>query len=420
MSAQPVSLTRLNNGITLITVDHQAADLIAARCFFRAGGRWEKPHQSGISHLLAAVMTKGTHSLTAAEIANQIESMGASLGTDAAADYFTLGLKTVTADFPVILNLAAEILRSPTFPPAEVELEQQLTLQNIRAQSERPFSVAFQQLRQAMYGDHPYGFSILGTPATLDRLTAADLKDYHQTYFRPDNLVISLSGRIERDRAIAQVAAAFGDWPIPDRPLPIAPQLPALPPPSSHRLHQATQQAIVMVGYPAPAVHNLPDYIALKVINTYLGSGLSSRLFVELREKRGLAYDVSAFYPTRFSASQFVAYIGTAPENAQVGFDGLVAEVERLCQVPLTETELQASKNKLLGQYALGKQTNADLAQLFGWYTIIDLGIEFDHQFQAAVHQVTPDQIQAAAQRYFQTPYITIVGPEPARETLVG
>ncbi len=418
MSAQPISLNRLENGITVITVDHQAADLIAARCFFRAGGRWEAPHQVGISHLLAMVMTKGTQSLSSAVIADRVESMGANLGTDATADYFTLGLKTVTADFAEILHLAGEILRSPSFPAAEVQLEQQLTLQNIRAQSERPFSVAFQQLRQAMYGDHPYGFSILGTPETLSSLTEADLHAYHHRYFRPDNLVISLSGRIDPDRAIAQITAVFGDWAIPDAPLPIAPPLPSLPPPSTHTIHQATQQAIVMVGYSAPAVHNLPDYIALKVINTYLGSGLSSRLFVELREKRGLAYDVSAFYPTRFSDSQFVAYIGTAPENAQVGFDGLVAEVERLCKVPLTATELQASKNKLLGQYALGKQTNADLAQLFGWYTIIDLGIEFDHQFQAAVNQITADQLQAAAQRYFQTPYITIVGPEPAREPL--
>lgn len=418
MSAQPISLTRLNNGITVITVENQAADLIAARCFFRAGGRWEKPDQSGISHLLATVITKGTQTLTSAEIADRVESVGANLGTDAAADYFTLGLKTVTADFPEILNLAADILRSPSCPEAEVQLERQLTIQNIRAQSERPFSVAFQQLREAMYGEHPYGCSILGTPETLNEITAADLKDYHQTYFRPDNLVISLSGRMEPERAIAQIAAAFEDWAIPDPPLPVAPLLPTLPPPSSHTIHQDTQQAIIMVGYPAPAVHNLPDYIALKVINTYLGSGLSSRLFVELREKRGLAYDVSAFYPTRFSESQFVAYIGTAPENAQVGFDGLVAEIERLCQVPLTEAELQAAKNKLLGQYALGKQTNADLAQLFGWYTIIDLGIEFDQQFQAAVNLITPDQIQAAAQRYFQTPYIARVGPEPARETL--
>ncbi|TVQ58080.1 MAG: insulinase family protein, partial [Spirulina sp. DLM2.Bin59] len=240
MSAQPISLSRLTNGITVITIENRAADLIAARCFFRAGGRWETPHQAGISHLLAAVMTKGTQGRTAPEIADQVESMGASLGTDAAADYFTLGLKTVTADFAPILNLAAEILRSPSFPPPEVELEQQLTLQNIRAQSERPFSVAFQQLRQAMYGEHPYGLSILGTPETLDCLTTGDLKDYHQTYFRPDNLVISLSGRIEPERAMAEITAAFGDWRIPDAPLPIAPQPPSLPPPSSHKIHQAT------------------------------------------------------------------------------------------------------------------------------------------------------------------------------------
>jgi zinc protease len=173
----------------------------------------------------------------------------------------------------------------------------------------------------------------------------------------------------------------------------------------------------VMLGYLVSPVQN-PDYAILKLINTYLGNGLSSRLFVELREKRGLAYEVSAFYPTRLDTSQFVVYMGTAPENTAIAMSGLRTEVERLCTTQLTPDELQASQNKLLGQYALGKQTNGQLSQVFGWYETIQLGIEFDTRFQEEVKAVTPEMIQQVASKYFLEPYISLVGPAAVVEPL--
>jgi zinc protease len=172
-----------------------------------------------------------------------------------------------------------------------------------------------------------------------------------------------------------------------------------------------------MLGYLAPSVKN-PDYAAMKLLNTYLGNGLSSRLFVELREKRGLAYDVSALYATRLDAAQFVAYMGTAPENTVTAFEGLRTEVDRLAHTKLDEEELQACKNKMLGQYALGKQTNSQIAQVLGWYEILELGIKFDEQFQAEIAAVTTAQAQEAAKKYFIEPYISLVGPEAAIQEL--
>ena len=178
---------------------------------------------------------------------------------------------------------------------------------------------------------------------------------------------------------------------------------------------QETQQAIVMLGYLAGSVQDA-DHMPLKLLNTYLGNGLSSRLFVELREKRGLAYEVSAFYPTRADWSHFVVYMGTAPENTAVALEGLKHEVDRLRSTPLTPEELQAAKNKLLGQYALGKQTNAQIAQIFGWYETLGLGIDFDQQFQQKIADVTAEMAQAAADRYFTEPYVSLVGSEMAAE----
>lgn len=405
----------LDNGMVVLAVENPAADIVAARLYVRAGGRYEPASQAGLSHLLSAVLTKGTDRLSSQQIAERVESVGASLGADAAVDYCLMSLKTVSSDFAEMLELLAELVRSPAFPEEEVELEQKLTLQGIRSMQEQPFSVANTQLRQILYRDHPYAMSSLGTEETVGQLDRGALQTYHQTYFRPDNMVISIVGRIDPEEAIALVSRFFGDWQNPSSPLPTL-TLPT-PPLQPERVvtQQDTQQAIVMLGYLAASVRDA-DHITLKLLNTYLGNGLSSRLFVELREKRGLAYDVSAFYPTRLDTSHFVTYIGTAPENAATALEGLHYEVSRLHETLLTPEELQSAKNKLLGQYALGKQTNAQIAQIFGWYETLNLGIEFDQQFQEAVAAVTATDIQQAVQKHLTQPYVSLVGPAAATE----
>ena len=402
----------LDNGITLIVVENQAADIISGRFFLKdAGTIVEQPQQAGLAHLVSAVITKGTNNLSALEIAEKIESIGAGLGADASTDYFSLSLKTVSSDFLPMLNLLGEIMRSPTFPEAEVELERKLTLQSIRSQQEQPFNVAFNQLRQKMYPHHPYGISVLGTETSVETLTREDLQQYHQTYFRPDNLIISLSGRIIPEQAIGLISQTFGDWTKPDSSHPICRLNSPVPNPTQSEIIQDTQQSIVMLGYLGTKV-NLEDYPVLKLISTYLGNGLSSRLFVELREKRGLAYDVSAFFPTRLDTAPFITYMGTAPTNTEIAIEGLSTEVERLSQETLSEEELQGAKNKLLGQYALGKQTNGEIAQTYGWYETLGLGVEFDRTFQATIPPITPERVQQVASKYLTQPYISIVKPE--------
>jgi zinc protease len=402
----------LDNGITLLVVENQAADLIAGRLFFKhAGTIVESPDKAGLSHLVSAVITKGTETLSALDIAEKVEAIGAGLGTDASTDYFALNLKTVSRDFPSMLKLLGEIMRSPVFPEAEVELERKLTLQNIRSQQEQPFNVAFNQLREQMYPQHPYGVSVLGTETSVKALTRQDLQQYHQTYFRPDNLVISLSGRITKEEAINLGSEVFGDWENPGESQPDLKLASLNSNPSQAEIIQETQQSIVMLGYLGTTVKD-EDYPVLKLLSTYLGNGLSSRLFVELREKRGLAYDVSAFFPTRLDTAPFITYMGTAPTNTEIAIEGLSTEVERLSNEILTEAELQGAKNKLLGQYALGKQTNGEIAQIFGWYETLGLGIEFDHSFQATIPTITPKMAREVANKYLGQPYLSIVKPQ--------
>ncbi|MEM6837518.1 MAG: pitrilysin family protein [Cyanobacteria bacterium P01_C01_bin.120] len=402
----------LDNGLTVVVIENPVADIVSARLLINAGTAREPRSQAGLFSLLSSLLTKGTQNLSSMEIAERVESVGASVGTDASADYSLISLKTVTADFEAILALTADILRFPSFPAAEFDLEQHLTLQSIRSMKEQPFTLAFNALRAAMYGEHPYGVPGIGTEASVTNLSPDDLSQTHQTFYRPDNCVMVVAGRITPVAAIALVKEYLGDWAAPPTAMP--PQVyPAVPTTATHQaIAQPTHQSIILVGYPAPPVKD-EAYATLKLISTYLGSGLSSRLFVELREKRGLAYDVSAFYPTRLGASQFVAHMGTAPENQAIALQGLRQETERISHEGMTKDDLEASKNKLLGQYALGKQTNAQLGQLLGWYEVLGLGVEFDQQFQERVRSVTLEAIQAVSQTYLHDPFITILGPEP-------
>ncbi len=418
LTKQPATLrTTLPNGLTIIAIENPVADIVASRIFIRAGHGHETAENSGLFSLLTSVLTKGTESKNALEIADVVESIGASFGADVASDYSIVSLKTVSADFETVLGLAAEVIQQPSFPEAEIDLERRLILQGLKSIKEQPFSVAYNHLREAIYAGHPYGLTNERTEQCIAKLTRVELVAAHQQYFRPDNMVITVVGRISPKLSVKLIEQFFGSWQLPDTPLPTV-NFPALTPASQKIVTvQETNQAFVVLGYLAAAV-NSADYAALKIISTYLGNGLSSRLFVELREKQGLAYDVSAFYPTRLGTSQFVAYIGTAPDNVPVALEGLRKEIARLKTTPLSAEELQVSKNKILGQYALGKQTNGQIAQTLGWYEVLGLGIEFDEAFQSAIAVVTIEQVQAAAQRCFTEESVSLLGPAAAVEPL--
>ena len=405
--------TQLANGLTLVVTPNPVSDIISAHIFIKAGQAQETPKTAGLFTLLTDVIIKGTASKTSLQIADAIESVGASFGSDVAADYSQVSLKTVSADFEAVLALAAEVVRDPSFPPQEVALEKRLILQGIRSLKEQPFSVAYNCFRETLFAGHPYGLSHAQSEKAVATLDRQDLISAHRRYFRPDNVVISIAGRLLPERAVQLVETLFGDWQRPAEPLPRT-DFPALMAAAQQTVTvQNTNQAFVILGHLASAVSH-PDYPALKLMSTYLGNGLSSRLFVELREKKGLAYDVSAFYPTRLEPAAFVTYIGTAPQNVEVALAGLQQELQRLKTMAIAPDDLRVSKNKLLGQYALSKQTNSQIAQTLGWYEVLGLGVEFDEEFQTAIAAVTQSDIQTAANRHFTEQYVSILGPAEA------
>lgn len=406
----PVQIAKLTNGITILVVENPVTDIVAGRCFMAGGAKLETAANAGISHLLMRLLPRGTTTLNSQAIATEIESLGAAMATEASPDYFGLGFKTLGADFAQVLALTAAILRTPSLAATELELERRLTLQGIKAQQERPFTLAFGILQQLIYGEHPYGLPSLGTAETIGRLSREQLEAFHHQHFVPQHLVISIAGSIKAEQAIALVEEYFGDWQPKAKTLGLNLPTPQL---KSEKIItvQEIQQALLILGYLAPSVTS-PDYAVLKLIASYLGSGVSSRLFVELREKQGLAYEVSAFYPTRVSNSELVSYIGTSPHQADAALAHLQLETERLVTEYLTSHELQIAKTKLLGQYAMSKQTNGEVAQIYGWYQTLGLGVEFDRKYVELVSQITIDDVKQAAAKYLRNPAISIIRPE--------
>ncbi len=397
-------------GVTLVTLENRAADTVAARWFWPGGSSIDpKP---GIANLTASVLTRGTAGLDAIAIASQVESLGAGLAAETTPDYFEVSLKAVAADFVALWHLATQIVRSPTFPEAEVEREKKQMQQIIRSQQERPLAVCFEQQRQHLFAAHPYAQPLYGNCESVAAITQADLMAYHQQHLTPAGLIIVVVGHFETEAIYRLVEDTFSAWP---RPHTSPPLLSTAAPPLGQStwvtLPQETQQIILSLGCQAAAL-TAPDYAAFKVLHTYLGGGLSSRLFVELREKQGLAYEVSAVYGARRQAGQFIAYLGTAPSNGIAAWQQLQAELDRLVERPLSEAEIERVQRKLLGQYALGKQTNSQVAHLLGWYMVMGLGVEFDQRYGELIQAVTPATVQAAVEQYWQYRIGVCAGPE--------
>jgi zinc protease len=401
---------RLPNGITLIVTPSNTTDIVAGRIFIKAGSYFDPVDRSGISNLTATLLTKGTTELSAMEIASRIESVGAGVSAEANNDHIEVSFKSVTADFAEILRLVGEIIRNPAFLSEQVTLEKKLVVERIRSQAERPLTLAFQQLRESIYHDHPYARPLLGLSSNVVSISRQELVDFHQTYFRPDLVTISIAGNVDLTVVEQLIDEVFIDWFLPASPAPTIASHRIEAPAQRQTLAKDTKQSIVMLGHLSVAATD-PDYFALRAIDSYLGSGLSSRLFVELREKRGLAYEVASVFSTKVDRSIFAVYMGTANEKVAMAINGLQAELARLCVANLSEEELADTKTKLLGKYALSKQTNGQLAYIYGWYESLGLGWDFDQTLSRSIEALTTGQIEDVAIKYFDRPYhLSVVG----------
>ena len=405
---------QLSGGLPVVVQERPGPSLLAARLLLRGGSGADPHRQRGAHQLLAGLMTRGCGSMDAEALADCVEGRGASLRAEATEDALMVGLHCAAEDSEVLLPLLVEMVRQPRLEADQVELERQLNLQTLRRQREDPFQLAHDGLRQLLYGDGPYGHDPLGVEAELADLSAADLKAL-LAGLGQDGAVLVLCGSLPANlQALLETSLRLNPW---STTLPTTPASESTPVSADcgrlEAQEQDTEQLVLMLGTPTlPLGH--PDGPALRLLQTHLGSGMSSRLFQVMREERGLAYDVGVHMPARCGAAPFVMHLSSSSERAEEATHCLLEEWQRLLEQPLSAEEMELAQAKFRGQDAMGRQTCSQIADRLA--LVLGHGLPENHVelTLAKAARLTPEDLRQAAVRWLSHPSLSLVGPSDA------
>lgn len=404
-------LVTLPNGLKLIFREDHTSETVALQAFVGTGSRAEPSDLAGIAELTSRLLVRGTTTRSEEEIFTELEDLGAQLSQDTLADmaYVTLVApkETVERALPIYLD----VLLNPAFAPNEVERTKTEFIREIRAQADQNFSVIYENFQKALYGDHPYGR--FPTPESVARITQEDIVQFYKKYYVPNNMTIVAVGAFDRALVEALLRAKLQELPKGTAELPLTPQPISLKL-SENKTVTATKRSNLtwlIVGYPAPSVAS-PDYPAMKLLNAILGGGMSSRLFSELRDKRGLAYSTGAFYPSRAEESHLVTYIIALPQNAETARQGILDIIREIQESGIPQEELERAKSYVIGNYRIEHETAERRAWYLGWYETLGVGYQMDAKYPELLQAVTAEDIQRVAQKYLQYSVLSVLGPE--------
>ncbi|MBI4592747.1 MAG: insulinase family protein [Candidatus Rokubacteria bacterium] len=393
--------------------ENPLAPVVAVSLLLRMGGRWETAGQAGIANFVHAVMVKGTAKRSGSELAEAIAGLGGKISAAGHVDYSGIQGEALARFWRELLGLIAELALEPKLAPGEVDVERDWLLSRIQRQRDNAASRAFDEFYAALYGAHPYGRPALGTPPTLRGIDHAAITAYYRAFYRPERMVLAVSGQVKADEVLAEARRLFGglagggDAAPPSNPAPARVGRRVV-------VEQVAQQAQILVGGLAPALDER-DHAAVKVLATVLGGGMAGRLFAELRDRQALAYTASAYYDAVKEPGALVLYLGTAPENAERAEAALLREVERIRTQPVGDEELRRAKGYLLGNYAMDRRTNARQAWYFAYYEIEGVGGDFPERYRSAVEAVTAAAVQRVARAYLDPLTILVLRPPPTR-----
>src|SRR5215475_7817769 len=343
-----VEITRLESGLTIVTDTMPHLETAALGVWAGVGGRDEKPNEHGISHLLEHMAFKGTTRRSAREIVEEIEAVGGDLNAGTSTETTAYYARVMKADVPLALEVLADILANPSFAPDELEREKNVIVQEIGAAQDTPDDVVFEHLNELCYPDQPIGRSLLGTARTLKRLDRDMLRGYLATHYRAPDMVVGATGAVDHEKVVAEVAQRFEGF----NPAPAPKPLPAkFGKGGSRVVHRDLEQAHLTL-----ALEGLPQtdrsLFSLQVFTNTLGGGMSSRLFQEVREKRGLCYAIYSFHAPYTDTGFFGLYTGTdpadAPEMMEVVVDVINDAVETLTDAEIARAKAQMKAGLLM------------------------------------------------------------------------
>ncbi|MGQ9683514.1 MAG: M16 family metallopeptidase [Anaerolineae bacterium] len=403
--------TILPNQLRVLTVPLPSARSLAVGIYLAVGSRYEAPAEAGASHYIEHMLFKGTKTRTALDIANIIERVGgyanASTGREGT-NYYTL---VTPQHLDVALDLLGDMLLNSRFQPKELERERGVIIEEINRTLDTPDELVFELIAAMEWPDSPVGRSIAGTHQTVTAMARRQLLRYMAQYYRPNAAALVVAGPVEHEAVHAAAERVFAEWEPGE-----APRFAPAPAPNqeSHVLAEVrgTEQAQLCLSLRGVSRRD-PDRYAVSIMTAILGDGMGSRLFQEIREKRGLAYAVDASGAYLLDTGSFVVYAGVPPERAQEALKAILEQLDRMRRRLVTAAELERGKEYTKGRLLLGLETPSANAGWIGSQVVQGLEVITPEEWIARVDAVTAEDVRRVARRLFDGAalQLALVGP---------
>ena len=402
----------LPGGIRLITQQVPASPSVVLGLWIPAGSRDEGPQHLGSTHYLEHLLFKGSATRTAKQISRAFDAVGGELNAATAKESTHYYCRVLSRDLPMAVAVLTEMLARPTLAAPDFELERAVILDELAMSQDDPQDVGYEKFLGELFPSSPLGLPVGGTAQTVADTPLEAVKAHHQRWYQPRHLVVAAAGDIKHDR-LAQLildAASKNGWPLPAGTDPQIPQRtqpdPAVP--ASAVVEKTVEQGQIFIGTRSlPA--NDPQRDTLSMLLTVLSGGMSSRLFQEIREKRGLAYSTYAFDSAYSDSGSFGLYAGCAPNNLEQVGDLLVAELEKLAEHGVPEGELSEALGQLSGGVLLGMDDNRARMTRLGRAEVNGGRLRTIEQLNAALQNVSSTQISELAAQFLGLPQVQVV-----------
>ncbi len=411
-----ISEYKLSNNADLILNKNMANDIVAIEIYAKGGEFIEtKP---GEASLMAAAMLKGTKKYSMQQLMTILEENGIKMDVGSSSDAFSISIKATKNELPLIFEVLNEVVNNATFDPQEIEKIKVEKIAAIKRSRDNPMNVAMEEFKSRIWGSYPYANTGKVYEKTFPTINRDDLTKLYQKMFYPENLVISVNGNVEANTLAQNFDKIFkGTTGTKLETSDFRKEFKYLPSQENVKIDKASEAAWLVLGWPTESWGNLKDYATLKVINSLLGTGMSSRMFTTLRDQQGLAYQVGSSYSSNINRGTFLLYIGTNPKNIEIAKKGMLGEIEKLKKEYVSDKELNETKDKILGNYIISQETNMEKAETLGWFEVANHDWRFIDEFPKLIQSVTATDIIGVVNKYFSKPYLyVLVSPKaPAK-----
>ena len=408
MAPMHYDLTTLPNGLRVITEPMPSLRSVAVGCWIDTGTRDEEANEAGASHFLEHLLFKGSEHLSAREISERFDAMGAESNAFTSKDHTCFWARLVDDDLPAGLGILAEMLQRPAFRPNEIDAERQVVIEEINMSEDDPADVAFEEFTRAVFAGHPLEAPVLGTRESIRGMTRDDIAGYWKRRYGVGSTVLALTGSVDHDEVVELAASLFGDWS--GDPVDHEYASPALTP-VANVVTRDTEQAHIVIGGEGLDRGDERRW-AFEVLNHVLGGGMSSRLFTTIREERGLVYTVYSFRAAYADTGAWGIYAGTTPDQVGTVLDLIGAEIDKVVEDGITPQELERARGAMKGGLALAMEdANSRMIRL-GRDELIGAPHLSVGERLAKVEEVTLDDIRTVAESLLTGPkVIGAVGP---------